>query len=537
MIGRTIGKYRFVGQIGRGATGTVYKAIDETLNRDVAIKILNPDFAETDLLTRFRVEATILARLNHPEIAVIHELFRSETDLLMVMEFVRGETLEKLSDRLGPMPPNRAAYLIDKILSALEHAHRVGIVHRDMKPANVMVTDIGGVKIMDFGIARVRGTEQITVVGSMMGTPAYMPPEQVLGQQVDGRADLYSVGVVFYRLLTGALPFQADNAISMLQRHVADRPTPLERHRQGLPDWCEAIVQRALAKSPDDRFQTAEEFREALGRATGMIAAMDLAKWFAVAEHDATGTPAPSPIADTVVLSRDDAALSAPVAAGPAMPAATKPQSTPLPAGGGAGTPSSKAATIVLHKRSLSWTPGTLAVLTAGAALLASLTLDRPAMRSMPAAATAATALPTLVFEATALMGTSSRPREAGVRLVLDEGTIVLRSGADDSAPALRAVPYRNVMSIAYSRGRDPMWNSPEGPAAIVHAGRPALELLGIAVVRHWIALETNTEDATTGSRFIVMSLDDGLVRTVLSALEERTGRAAQIIGQRKAAD
>src|SRR5688500_7976686 len=140
MIGRTIGKYRIVGQIGRGGSGIVYRAIDGTLHRDVAIKTLNPDLSNTEVLKRFHAEATILAKLNHPHIATIYELFRADGDLLMVMEFVRGETLEKLSERLGPIAPDRAAYLIDLILSALEHAHREGVVHRDVKPANVMVT-------------------------------------------------------------------------------------------------------------------------------------------------------------------------------------------------------------------------------------------------------------------------------------------------------------------------------------------------------------------------------------------------------------
>ncbi|MGH9200570.1 MAG: serine/threonine protein kinase, partial [Vicinamibacterales bacterium] len=146
MIGRTIGKYRIVGQLGRGRAGVVYRAVDETLNRDVAVKTLNPDLANTEVMSRFRAEATILAKLNHPQIATIYELFRSENNLLMVMELVSGESLDKLSERLGPIPPDRAAYLIDIILSALEHAHQAGIVHRDVKPANVMVTDEGSLK-------------------------------------------------------------------------------------------------------------------------------------------------------------------------------------------------------------------------------------------------------------------------------------------------------------------------------------------------------------------------------------------------------
>src|SRR5262245_2326749 len=135
MIGRTVGKYRIVGQLGRGGMGTVFKAVDETLDREVALKVLNPELADSDIIKRFRAEATTLAKLNHPEIATIYELFRSETDLLMVMEFVRGETLDKVSDRLGPFPADRAAFVIDKVLAALEHAHRSGIMPRDMKPA------------------------------------------------------------------------------------------------------------------------------------------------------------------------------------------------------------------------------------------------------------------------------------------------------------------------------------------------------------------------------------------------------------------
>ena len=281
MIGRTIGKYRIVGQLGRGGAGVVYKAVDETLHRDVAVKTLNPDLANTEVMSRFRAEATILARLNHPQIATIYELFRADGDLLMVMEFVRGESLDKLSERVGAIAPERAAYVIDQILSALEHAHRGGVVHRDVKPANVMVTDEGSIKIMDFGIARVLGAEQKTVDFRLMGTPAYMSPEQVLGEEVDGRSDLYSVGVLFYRLLTGALPFAADTALGMLQRQIRDTPIPLCAHRGGLPDWCEAIVQKALAKTQSDRFQSAEEFREALSRATGPLPMADIAKTFA----------------------------------------------------------------------------------------------------------------------------------------------------------------------------------------------------------------------------------------------------------------
>ena len=141
MVGKTVGKYRIVEQLGRGGMGVVYKAVDETLDREVAIKVFSADSAGQDVVDRFRTEATTLAKLNHPEIATIYELYRSEPDLLMVMEYVSGETLEKLSQRSGPLPPERAAYLVAQVLDALDSAHRVGIVHRDIKPANVMVSD------------------------------------------------------------------------------------------------------------------------------------------------------------------------------------------------------------------------------------------------------------------------------------------------------------------------------------------------------------------------------------------------------------
>jgi serine/threonine-protein kinase len=265
MIGTTVGKYRILGRLGRGGMGIVYKALDETLDREVAIKVLNPDVTDAELLKRFRAEAVSLARLNHPGIATIYELHRHGDDLLMVMEFVRGVTLQSLSERLGPLDPPQAAQICVQILDALAHAHRAGIVHRDLKPANVMVTDdTGTVKIMDFGIARVLGGEHFTHAGFMMGTPAYMAPEQVLGQDVDGRADLYSVGVLFYRLLSRELPFQADTAIAMAQKQVADAPTPLGTFRPNLPPWVDTIIEKALVKTPADRFQTAEAFRAAI---------------------------------------------------------------------------------------------------------------------------------------------------------------------------------------------------------------------------------------------------------------------------------
>jgi serine/threonine protein kinase len=266
MVGQTVGKYRVEDRIGRGGMGTVYRAVDETLHREVAIKVLNSELNDPEVAKRFRAEAITVARLSHPGIATIYELFEHDGQWLMVMEFVRGETLERLVERAGPLTAERAADLMMQALGALTHAHGLGVVHRDLKPANLMLTESGAVKIMDFGIARVSGSEHLTNAGFMMGTPAYMAPEQVLGQEVDARADLYAIGVVLYRVTTGRLPFKGVTPFALAQSQVNDPPTPIRTARQGLPEWLEQVIAVALAKAPGDRFQSAQDFQTTLQR-------------------------------------------------------------------------------------------------------------------------------------------------------------------------------------------------------------------------------------------------------------------------------
>jgi serine/threonine-protein kinase len=266
VIGQNIGKYRVLDRIGKGGMGTVYRAMDEMLHRDVAIKVLNAELNDPEVAKRFRAEAITVARLSHPGIATIYELFEHDGQWLMVMEFVRGETLENMVSRMGPLSAQRSAELVMQSLAALAHAHSMGVVHRDLKPANLMITENGAVKVMDFGIARVSGSEHLTNAGFMMGTPAYMAPEQVRGGDVDSRADLYAMGVVFYRLTSGKLPFKGDTAFAMVQSQVNEPPTPIGTIRADLPSWVDEVVTRALAKAPDQRFQSAAEFHEALAR-------------------------------------------------------------------------------------------------------------------------------------------------------------------------------------------------------------------------------------------------------------------------------
>jgi serine/threonine-protein kinase len=377
MVGRTIGKYRIVEQIGRGGMGTVYKAVDETLDRKVAIKLLNADHIAQDAVERFRREAVTLAKLNHGRIGAIHELTRDGHDLLMVMEFLEGETFEKLIER-EPLPVPHAVTLCAQVLDALQYAHAAGVVHRDLKPANVMVTPSGNVKVMDFGIARVQGSEHLTTNGYMVGTPAYMSPEQVRGEEVDPRMDLYSVAVVLYRLVTQHLPFTGDTAIAMIHSQLNNPPTPPQQFRPDIPAWLVAVIERGLAKKPADRFQTAADFRAAL-------------------ENGLTGK-LPIPQADTAPAGSTDVEETiGPMVTPPAAripPTATPPAAsapTPLQSVAAASTPSavpapmlqpqaaaSSEATVTLQPKHLATAGALLAVIVIGVGVLAYVALRTP---------------------------------------------------------------------------------------------------------------------------------------------------------------
>jgi len=541
MQGTVIGKYRIVGSLGRGATGVVYRAVDETLGRQVAIKILVSEVADSDLMKRFRAEAAALAKLNHPGIATLYELFSSRSDLLMVMEFVPGQTLEQLSNREGPMSPARAVYLVDGILSALEHAHRTGIIHRDMKPANVMVSAAGDVKIMDFGIARVRGVEHITVDGCLMGTPAYVSPEHVRGEQVDERADLYAVGVIFYRLLTGRLPFDADSTMVMLQKHITEPPTALHAHRTDLPPWCEAIAQRALAKLPADRFQTASEFRTVLNRAAGAAPAASRAEHGRGTEdRPATAqarknTMVLSPKAGNVIRKSVRLATAARQTAFAtprwAMAVASialvasfvsvvhltaPPTSSPV------RRPAAPASPDALIPRG--------ALVPPAAAVADPIKFEQAAEPKAVVAPPVKKTHPALVFATKGLVGSGHERRVRDVRLMLGGKSITVMD--DSTRQRLQVLSYDDVSAITYSHGRDPMWNSSDGPMAIARTSRGFSRVLGISVKRHWISLMTGTD-----RRFVILGVADSQVGDLLAVLEERTGRTAHLLESRKGAD
>lgn len=265
MIGNTVGNYKVLEKIGEGGMGAVFRGVDMMLEREVAIKVLRPELAvQPEIVERFRAEAVTLAKLNHPKIATLYSFFRHGDHFLMVMEFVRGQTLGDLISEQGAINYERAVPMFCQALEGIDHAHSLGIIHRDVKPGNMMVSASGTVKVMDFGIARVLGAARMTKAGHLIGTIEYMSPEQVRGQHTDARSDIYSSGIVLYELLTGRVPFSSDSEYDLMRSQIEQPPPPPRNFSAEIPEYIEAAILRALAKKPEERFETAGGFREAL---------------------------------------------------------------------------------------------------------------------------------------------------------------------------------------------------------------------------------------------------------------------------------
>jgi beta-lactam-binding protein with PASTA domain len=261
------GRYRAIKRLGVGGMAEVWCAEDEVLGRRVALKLLGGRFTEDpEFRERFRREAQSAAGLTHPNIVGIFDRSEWDRQPYIAMELVDGRTLKELVTERGPLEPGIAVNLTEQVLRALGYAHRRGIVHRDVKPQNVIIDGEGQAKVADFGIARA-GHSEMTETGAIVGTVAYLSPEQAQGQPVDRRSDLYSTGVVLYELLTGRAPFEGEAPVSVALKHVSERPVPPGQLRPGIPPALEAVVMRALEKDPARRFQSAEEFIAALENA------------------------------------------------------------------------------------------------------------------------------------------------------------------------------------------------------------------------------------------------------------------------------
>jgi serine/threonine protein kinase/ligand-binding sensor domain-containing protein len=330
-IGRRLGAYQIVEQIGQGGMATVFKAYQPSMDRYVAIKILPSHFTEDEsFVGRFTQEARTLARLEHAHILPVHDYGETEGITYLVMRYVEAGTLKDLA-REGPMELEEASRILGQVGGALDYAHSQGVVHRDMKPSNVLIDQQGNTFLTDFGIAKlVAETAQFTASGAIIGTPAYMSPEQGMGQPADYRCDIYSLGVVLYEMVTGRVPFEAETPLAVLLKHVND-PLPLPRQvKPDLPEAVERVILKAMAKAPGDRFQSAQEMMDALGLAIATkpseAAPLPVAPGEAATVVRASGA-ALAPAEDTAPLTSDS--TPAPPVTDTALPAT---DSTPPPA-------------------------------------------------------------------------------------------------------------------------------------------------------------------------------------------------------------
>ncbi len=269
---QTIGRYRIVECIGRGGMGVLYRAHDPLLERDVAIKLMLVDFkADPAARERFHREARAVARLQHRNVVTIHELGESEGTPYIVMEFLTGRDLEALLKRDPPLGLDEKLDVTIQLCVGLSYAHEQGIVHRDIKPSNVRVLEDGTVKILDFGIAKF-AMSAMTQSGSVMGTAQYMAPEQIMGQPVDGRADLFSTGVLLYEIIAGQKPFSGDTPTAIVYQILHAEPTPIRSIVPDVPEQLADIIRRALKKDPDHRYSRANEMAAELQLVRSLLA-------------------------------------------------------------------------------------------------------------------------------------------------------------------------------------------------------------------------------------------------------------------------
>jgi serine/threonine-protein kinase len=350
-IGDTVGDYQIIGLLGAGGMGKVYKVKNTISDRIDALKVLLPDLAEDpELADRFTREIKVLASLNHPNIAGLRTAFRLENQLLMVMEFVEGTTLDERT-KAGPIPLEDAISYITQVLAALGYAHKRGVIHRDIKPANMMLTPDNVIKLMDFGIAKSKSDKKLTQTGTTMGSLFYMSAEQVQGGELDGRSDLYSVGVSLYELVTGTRPFQGKSDFDIMVAQLQQTPMAPIQMMPNLPRALNDIIMISLEKDPGKRFQTAEAFAAALGSITQTLQSTPVQASFGApaggtaygfnappAQASATGmlatqtTPGPQPpAASGYIPTANMPTVMAPPPAAPPSYIPTGPQATMMP--------------------------------------------------------------------------------------------------------------------------------------------------------------------------------------------------------------
>ncbi|MEM1228234.1 MAG: protein kinase [Planctomycetota bacterium] len=272
LIGRRLGDFQVLRRLGRGGMADVYAARQMQLQRDVALKVLRHDQRPSDDdLRRFRREAQAAARLNHPAIVQVYDVGEIDDCHYIAQELIDGQNLSQRLQTQGPLPAHEAIDVMVQVTAALRVAHDAGITHRDIKPENIMRAEDGTIKVTDFGLARMltssdASTANLTRAGLTLGTPRYMSPEQIQGHSVDGRSDLYSLGVTMYHLLTGSPPFDAEEPIALAVKHLHDLPAPIDRQRgkDDVPEWLITVVARCMQKVPDQRYPSAVALQEVI---------------------------------------------------------------------------------------------------------------------------------------------------------------------------------------------------------------------------------------------------------------------------------
>ncbi|MCR4302034.1 MAG: serine/threonine protein kinase [Sulfuricaulis sp.] len=263
--GSMVGRYLTLSRIGIGGMGVVYRAHDTELNRTVALKILPPRLSKyPEYLKRFHTEAQAQARLNSPHVVTLFEMMDHPVGQILVLEYVEGETLESRLRHYGPLSVAEAVRVFDQAMRGVEHIHQMGVVHRDLKPSNIFIKRDGGIKLMDFGIARLLDNHDPSQSGAMVGTLLYISPEQINGRETDGRSDVYTLGISLFEAVTGRLPFERRTDYALMHAHVQENPPSPKEFQRRLPADLESVILKAIAKEPNRRYQTVAGFRSAL---------------------------------------------------------------------------------------------------------------------------------------------------------------------------------------------------------------------------------------------------------------------------------
>jgi serine/threonine-protein kinase len=294
LVGKKLGQYQIIEELGRGGMAVVYRAYQPSLNRYVAIKVLPPQFTfDEEFVQRFRREARSAAALHHPNIVTIYDINEQDGLYFIVMEFLEGKTLDRLLAETGRMPLSRIEHIISQVVDALEHAHQRGLIHRDIKPTNIIVDEQQNdhVTLMDFGLVRAAAGSGLTKTGVIVGTPEYMSPEQADGKEVDGRTDVYSLGVVLFKMLTGRVPFSRSTPHAVLIAHMTQEPPSISSISPGLPAPVEAVVRKALTKDREKRYARVSD----LGRDLAVATSGEMPRGLkSPSRPKATPTPAPT---------------------------------------------------------------------------------------------------------------------------------------------------------------------------------------------------------------------------------------------------